>query len=159
MGIWWVIFGTPVFFLSFSKFKQNVRWWKKYVFGNLANIIYSITKERDKINQDMANSYSDSLHNNLIQLQKEHQQALTQKEIYWKQRSRICWLKEGNNNTKFYHAFATNRKRCNMFKVLSLITINGLLMTKKFKKKIANNFKNIYTSNNNRNFSFDFINL
>ena len=45
--------------------------------------------------------------------------VLTEKEdIFWRQRSWVSWLQEGDRNTKFYHACASQRKRGNQ--------INGL---------------------------------
>lgn len=34
---------------------------------------------------------------------------LFQQEIYWKQRAKVFWLEEGDANTKFFHASATER--------------------------------------------------
>jgi hypothetical protein len=35
---------------------------------------------------------------------------IAQEESYWRQRSRISWMKEGDRNTKFFHEFASQRK-------------------------------------------------
>jgi hypothetical protein len=36
-----------------------------------------------------------------------------QKDIYWKQRANVQWLNSGDKNTKYFHAFALERKRMN----------------------------------------------
>lgn len=43
------------------------------------------------------------------ELRKELLQAHIQEEKYWKLKSRNQWLKEGDLNTKFFHATTKNR--------------------------------------------------
>lgn len=45
---------------------------------------------------------------------KRYHDLLRDKEIQWKQRAKVFWLKEGDSNTRFFHAMATNRKKKNL---------------------------------------------
>ncbi|XP_074293826.1 uncharacterized protein LOC141620995 [Silene latifolia] len=56
-------------------------------------------------------------------LVKEIAQLLKQEEIYWKQRSRALWLKEGDRNTKYFHRKAGQRKEKNH--IAKLVDDNG----------------------------------
>lgn len=53
----------------------------------------------------------------------EFLKLLAQREVYWKQRSKQFWLREGDQNTKFFHKFASGRKRQNQ--VTKLKDLNG----------------------------------
>lgn len=48
---------------------------------------------------------------------------LFHEEVYWKQRAKTFWLAEGDENTKFFHANASARRKTN--RITHLITDNG----------------------------------
>ena len=56
-------------------------------------------------------------------LRVEHFNILLELEVYWKQRSRIQWLKEGNLNTAFFHKMVNYRRRINN---ISSLIIDGV---------------------------------
>jgi len=48
----------------------------------------------------------------------QHGEILRRLELLLHQRSRIKWLKEGNNNTRFFHSIVNRRRRINGVKGL-----------------------------------------
>ena len=48
----------------------------------------------------------------------ELKRAIKNEEIFWRTKSRVQWLQEGDKNTKFFHAQTMKRRRRN--------TIRGL---------------------------------
>lgn len=52
-------------------------------------------------------------------LQRRYNELLSQDEIYWRQRSRVLWLKDGDRNSAFFHRRASNRKSRNKVKGLN----------------------------------------
>ncbi|XP_056846710.1 uncharacterized protein LOC130497708 [Raphanus sativus] len=54
---------------------------------------------------------------------KELSDALKAEEMFWKQKSRVFWLREGDRNTKFFHALTKQRRARN--KITQLLDGNG----------------------------------
>ena len=46
-------------------------------------------------------------------LRGELRSLLEKEEIYWRQRSRVAWLREGDRNTRYFHSCASQRKKTN----------------------------------------------
>ena len=51
-----------------------------------------------------------------LEISKQLDELLLKEEIYWHQCSRIPWLKYGDENTKFFHSKASQRRRKNFIK-------------------------------------------
>ncbi|KAL5563661.1 hypothetical protein UlMin_033408 [Ulmus minor] len=59
----------------------------------------------------------------LKECEKNLNSLLDKEERYWRQRSRVSWLKDGDRNTKFFHRKATARRKKN--EILGLCDSNG----------------------------------
>ncbi|XXG88295.1 hypothetical protein AAC387_Pa12g0523 [Persea americana] len=57
----------------------------------------------------MKGASSDSLYSDLLEAKALLPDRLKQKETHWRQKSRICWLQEGDKSSKFFHAYAKAR--------------------------------------------------
>ena len=64
-------------------------------------------------------------------------------EISWKQKSRMLWIKEGDNNTKFFHKMANSRRR---FNHLSFLEVDGVIYKEESEMaaQVVNFYKNLY---------------
>lgn len=83
----------------FHKFRENIKMHKanlvKFIECNDASSIQEYLSEREKLNT--------------LSLQEETQ---------WKQRAKLFWLRKGDDNTRFFHASASAKKRANIIKFL-----------------------------------------
>lgn len=72
--------------------------------------------------------------------------AYLAEEAYWKQRSRLLWLKLGDRNTGFFHATTKGRKRANSFSVLEDAEGTACYKEEEISKIIVKYFKEMFTS-------------
>ena len=73
----------------------------------------------------------------------EVENLLSLEEILWRQKSRMLWIKEGDNNTKFFHKMANSRRR---FNHLSFLEVDGVIYEEESKMaaQVVNFYKNLY---------------
>lgn len=124
--------------------KRKLKEWNHTEFGN---IDAHIKRLEDSIaNLDDLNNQRD-LDEEELDKRKQAQSDLwmwmKRKELYWAQNSRITWLKEGDRNTKNFHAMATIKRRKN---IIASIDIDGQSINdpSQIKKEARVFFKKIF---------------
>ena len=85
-------------------------------------------------------------------------QAIKERAAYWKQRDKQKALWEGDSNTQFFHAHATQRMRRNMIKV---VEVDGLQVTAHDGKiaALTAHYQKIMGEPGSSTFSFDLSTL
>jgi hypothetical protein len=88
--------------------------WSREKFGR-------VDKEIKKLNARLEWLYSHNPHLHTYEIKHvtaRLDELLLREEMLWRQRSRVTWLKEGDQNTKFFHRRATWRAKKNSIKIL-----------------------------------------
>lgn len=57
-------------------------------------------------------------------IREELNELIAQENTYWHQRSKISWLKDGDRNSKYFHAVASQRRRSNEIQKLQDVARN-----------------------------------
>jgi hypothetical protein len=73
----------------------------------------------------------------------ERLKLLAVEEDTWRQRSRVLWLKSGDQNTKYFHHFASDRKNRKQIWEIQTETGHEVSGQKELKEEAVNYFKNL----------------
>lgn len=71
---------------------------------------------------------------------------MKKEEIYWKQRSRVQWLADGDRNTAFFHRSASIHKRRNTIAVIKDEGGNEVTEKDKINLVVVNYFRDLYSN-------------
>lgn len=103
--------------------------WNKEIFGNLYQQKKRFMARLDSIQRSLCKKNVPFLFDLEKKLLGELNVILDQEELFWIQKSRNSWLKEGDKNTKFFHLSTIVRRRRN--KIEGLKDRNGVWHTDK----------------------------
>ena len=129
---WWNNFrfhGSPskIFWLKQKALKEELKKWNKEVFGRVDQRLKEIMVliEALETTEDMV-GLDTQQQDQILSLKEECHRLSLMEETSERQKSRINWLKVGDENSKFFHGFANSRQRHNN---ISSIRLQGILTT------------------------------
>ncbi|KAH9748716.1 reverse transcriptase domain-containing protein [Citrus sinensis] len=139
--------GNPAEMLK-KKLKESLaelKIWSKNEFEGRRRKLKQLTNKLEEIKKGLGQSSGgDEVQN----LENQIDNILLDEEIFWRQRSRAEWLKEGDKNTKFFHSKASARKRKNRISGLEDETGKWIEDAEKIEQMIGVHFTNMFTSSN-----------
>ena len=115
--------GTPsyAFAKELKALKEDIIQWNRKEFGNVSRQMKELLGVLDSLDAkegDLGLSKVETHERNTMRSQAKH--LLSLEEILWRQKSRMLCIKEGDNNTKFFHKVANSRRRYNHMSLLKV---------------------------------------
>ncbi|CAM8983245.1 unnamed protein product [Rhodiola kirilowii] len=104
-----------------DKLKSRLQTWNQKAFGHVNTRIKTLKRSLLNIRSQPRTTASVDEERRIIT---EIDEWLVREEQMWLQRSRVSWMKEGDNNTKYFHHKANSRRRMNQ--ITSLLSQEGV---------------------------------
>ncbi|KAL9438929.1 hypothetical protein AB3S75_024574 [Citrus x aurantiifolia] len=142
--------------LNFHKTTKNslaaLKIWSKKKFGGRQKEIEKFMKQLKEIKQNYKHYEGGE---DLRRTEQKINNHLIDEEMYWKQRSRADWIREGDKNTKYFHSRATSRKRKN--KIWGIENNQGKWIKEKNEvdKEFCEYFQDLFSSLNHTKAQMD----
>ncbi|XP_074314560.1 uncharacterized protein LOC141649779 [Silene latifolia] len=135
---------------TISRCARELQKWKGLSIGK---IMRDINRKRKRLEWLNVNERSVSNVRERKVVMRELNDLLKQEEIFWQQRSRALWLKEGDRNTKYFHRKAGQRKKKN--RICRVTDEEGRVITgeRGIKAAAVKHFKSLCTSSKPAGFS------
>eukprot|EP00253_Pinus_taeda_P028466 PITA_28466 len=147
---WWaeplVEEGTKMFNLQnrLKNVKLKLKDWNHTVFGNIFQEKATIEQKLEQIHKEgRAGRRDENSSEQEKELTQQWHTRCKQEETLWKQKSRVLWLKEGEQNTKNFHRSAIDYRNAN--KILELKNDEGGILRNHndISVLLSNHFSNI----------------
>ena len=147
---WWngyFFSGSPNFILArkLKALKEDLKKWNKEEFGDLAFRKKCLLSELLGLDaKEDLSGLSQEDQTRRIQIKCEIAHLASLEEISCRQKSRILFVKEGDNNTRFFHWVANFHRRTNHIRGIEL---EGVLYKdeEEVRSKVVNFYQRLYT--------------
>jgi exonuclease III len=149
---WWYegkpAHGTAMY--TFSKRLQHVKYrlkrWNKHHFGNLHTMKVAAQTQLDTITRQIRDQgmTSDLSRAEFLAI-KDLEEWELREEIFWKQKSRVDWLQEGDRNTAFFHNSVKARRQGNTISSLVLADGNRISSCGDISREAVHYFSNLFS--------------
>ena len=99
--------GSPMFRVveKLKGCRASLIGWSREKFGSLAATI----RDKRVLLQNLIDMSPTGHSSRIMEVHDEINGLLEKEEIYWRQQSRVSWMKDGDKNTKFFHAHCNQR--------------------------------------------------
>ncbi|KAK3193218.1 hypothetical protein Dsin_024528 [Dipteronia sinensis] len=121
--------------------------WNKEEFGNLFHNKRRLLARIQGVQKCLSERFFHHLSLLEESLLDNYKDTLEQEEIFWKQKSRNCWLKEGDKNTKFFHLSTIIRMRRNKIQGFKKEDGRWIEEIEEMKKEVVGYFQQLFEEN------------
>ncbi|KAK2975640.1 hypothetical protein RJ640_021085 [Escallonia rubra] len=117
--------------------------WNRRVIGNVQQKIKEL---EDKINTVQRGVITAETKVYVDDLKGELESILQMEDDLWRQRSRVDWMRDGDRNTRFFHAQASARRRTNRVENLRNEFGNWCVNDTEKEETVVNYFQSLFTT-------------
>ncbi|XP_075636474.1 uncharacterized protein LOC142608662 [Castanea sativa] len=110
-----------VFAKKLKAFKEDIIQWNRQEFGNVGRRKKELVGALELLDaKEGVLELTETERKEKVELRSQVEHLLSLEEISWGQKSRMLCIKEGDNNTKFFHRMANSHRRYNHLRILEV---------------------------------------
>lgn len=128
-----------------SQTKKALLKWNKATFGNVQSKVKAVTHALDVLYDREPSSINIG---KIRDLRVELDEVLRREEIFWKQKSRVKWLDDGECSTQFFHLLTIIRRRRNAIDFIKQPDGSWSLDPEEINQTFISEFVALFTSTN-----------
>ena len=126
-----------------KKCGMELKRWSRNHFGNVRK---ELAKKRRLLVEAKKEAMQSGQNHRVRELKKEKNEVTNKKRRMWFQRSKVLWATNGDKNSKFFHSWATQRKRKNSIKKIRDESGNWTTNTEQVFECLIKYYQDLFTS-------------